>query len=131
MIRNIIDGFKTLLKEFDLIDSGDFETVFDPAGTAAIQIESVAPINPAISDAVIVVNIMGMTTADADPDKAAINKLYSDIGRALAALTLDDIRTACECQAELWYLLNSTAPAGGDGRMFSIQYNLVIQNFQF
>jgi hypothetical protein len=129
MIQNIIDGFKTLLKEFDLIDSGDFETVFDPAGTAAIQIESVTPINPAVSDAVIVINIMGMTTADADPDKAAINKLYSDIGKALQNLTIEDIRNACKCQAELWYRLSSTPPAGGDGRVFSIQYNLTIQDF--
>lgn len=129
MIQNIIDGLKELLKEFDIVDIGEVDANLNPVGSTVIQIESIAPVNPAINDAVLTIDIMGMTTADADPDKRIITALYSNVAQTLAALTVPDIGAACQCHAELWYLLSATPPSGGEQRIFSIQYNLTVQNF--
>jgi hypothetical protein len=130
MMQDIIDGLKELLKAFDAVDIGEVDAALNPIGSVAIQIERVTPVAPGADDANLAINIMGLTTADADPDKKIITKLYSNIYHALKEITPEDITQACKCDAELWYMTSSTPPTGGAERLFTIQYNLTIQNFQ-
>ena len=130
MIEKVFAGFKKILADFDLVDAGEVDENLNPVGSTAIKIESVMPINPAISDAVLTISFMGMTTADADPDKSIITKLYDNMRKALAELTAADIASACGVQAELWYNLSNTPPSAGAERYFMINYNLTVQNFQ-
>lgn len=129
MSERVIAGFKELLKEFNIVDAGEVDEMLVPAGSTALQINNIVAISPEISDSVLTLAFLGMTTADADPDKRVINRLFNEIRQALASLTIADIRNACNVQAELWYLLSAVAPSGGEQRIFQIQYNLVIQNF--
>lgn len=130
MIQNIIDGFKVLLKDFNVVDIGEVDDSLVPIGSTAMQITNIAAVSPGIHDAIITLAFYGMSIADVDLDKKAINKLYSDLAGRLALLTPADIRAACGCQAELWYLLSAVPPSGGDERIFQIQYSLVVQDFQ-
>lgn len=130
MMQDIIDGLKELLKAFDAVDIGEVDADLNPIGSVAIQIERVTPVTPGADDANLAINIMGLTTADADPGKTVITKLYSNMYHALKKITPEDITQACKCDAELWYMTSSTPPTGGAERLFTIQYNLTIQNFQ-
>lgn len=130
MIQNVINGFKTLLKDFDIVDIGEVDETLNPVGSTAIQISNIVAVDPEVSDSVLTLTFYGMTTADADPDKTMINALYTNITQELQQISVDDIRKACQCQAELWYFLSAVPPSGGDQRIFQIQYNLVIQDFK-
>lgn len=130
MIQNIIDGFKVLLKDFNVVDIGEVDDSLVPIGSTAMQITNIAAVSPGIHDAAITIAFYGMSIADVDLDKKAINKLYSDLAGRLALLTPADIRAACGCQAELWYLLSAVPPSGGAERIFQLQYNLIVQDFQ-
>ena len=130
MIQDITNGFKTLLKDFDIVDIGEVDENLNPVGSTAIQISNIVAINPGICDSVLTLTFYGMTTADADPDKTIINTLYSNIMQELQLVTIDDICRECKCQAELWYFTSAVPPSGGSERVFQIQYNLVVQDFQ-
>lgn len=130
MIQDIIDGFQKLLKDFDIVDIGEVDASLNPVGSTAVQISNIVAINPEICDSVLTLTFYGMTTADADPEKAIINTLFQNIAQELRSITINDIRMTCNCQAELWYFLSAVPPSGGPERVFQIQYNLVIQDFQ-
>lgn len=130
MIQQIIDGFKELLKEFSVVDIGEVDESLVPAGSTAMQITSIVPVNPDIPDSELTIEFYGMSIADSDMDKKLINALYSRLATRLAMLAPADIRNACHCQAELWHLQSAVPPSGGAERIFQLQYKLIIQNFQ-
>lgn len=130
MIQQIIDGFKEILKEFSIVDIGEVDESLVPAGSTAMQITGIVPVNPNIPDAELTVEFYGMSIADSDMDKKLINSLYSRLAARLGMLSPADICKACCCQAELWHLQSAVPPSGGEERIFRLQYKLIVQNFQ-
>lgn len=129
MIENVISGLKTLLAEFAPVDAGEFKEDLNPRGSVAIQITNMNPVQANVPDWILDIDFMGLTTADADPDKTLITRLYDGVFRTLARLTKEQIATATGEKASLWIPTSAVAPSGNDGRIFTITYRLIIQDF--
>ena len=129
MIQNVIDGFKSLLGDFFPVDAGEFEADLRPSGAVAIAISNLTPVQTNVPDWILTVDFMGLTTADADPDKRLVNALFDGVSAALAGLTIAEIAEATGEKASLFIPFSAVAPSGESGRQFNIQYQLFVQDF--